>query len=281
MDSILCRRIAFIGNYVPRRCGIATFTRDLCESVAFASPAADCLVGAVNDRIEGYDYPDRVRFEMVEKDIDSYRRAADFLNLNNVDILCVQHEFGIYGGAAGSHLLALLKQVRMPVVTTLHTVLREPNAQQRQVMDDLAKRSNRIVVMADKGAEFLKEIYKIPETKVDTIPHGIPDLPFSNPYLYKNQFGVEGRKVLLTFGLLGPAKGIEYVIGIIPMSSIWCLAQRIRTCWLPTVKVTVLVLSVWQRISASRSMLFFITSMYRPKTSENLSERQIYISHHT
>lgn len=213
---MLCRRIAFLGDYVPRRCGIATFTRDLCEAVALASPASDCFVAAVNDRPEGYSYPARVRFELVEKDIDSYRRGADFLNLNNVDVLCVQHEFGIYGGPAGSHLLALLKQVRMPVVTTLHTVLREPSIQQRQVMDEIAKRSDRLVVMAHKGLELLREIYQVPAEKIDIIPHGIPDLPFSNPYLYKNQFGVEDRKVLLTFGLLGPAKGIEYVIQALP-----------------------------------------------------------------
>ncbi len=137
-------RIAFLGNYVPRLCGIATFTHDLCEAVAGAVPAAQCYVGAVNDRVEGYEYPSRVRFELLEKDLDSYRRAADFLNFNNADVLCVQHEFGIYGGPAGSHLLALLKEVRMPVVTTLHTVLREPNAAQRAVMEELVQRSDRV-----------------------------------------------------------------------------------------------------------------------------------------
>ena len=125
-------RIAFVGDYVPRKCGIATFTQDLCEAFAAEHPSAHCFVGAVNDRREGYDYPDRVRFEFQEKELDSYRRAADFLNINNVDVVCVQHEFGIYGGPAGSHLLALLREVRMPVVTTLHTVLREPNDEQRE-----------------------------------------------------------------------------------------------------------------------------------------------------
>jgi glycosyltransferase involved in cell wall biosynthesis len=170
----------------------------------------------VNDRAEGYEYPARVRFEMVEKDLDSYRRAADFINFNNVEVLCVQHEFGIYGGPAGSHLLALLKEVRMPIVTTLHTVLRQPNIQQRQVMDEIGHRSDRLVVMAHKGAEFLTEIYGIPRAKIDVIPHGIPDVPFLDAGFYKNQFGVEGKKVLLTFGLLGPAKGIEFVIEALP-----------------------------------------------------------------
>ncbi len=210
------QRIAFLGDYLPRLCGIATFTHDLSEAVAAAAPGTDCFVGAVNDRVEGYEYPQRVRFEMLEKDLDSYRRAADFLNFNNADVLCVQHEFGIYGGQAGSHLLALLKEVRMPVVTTLHTVLREPNAAQRKVMEELVRRSDRVVVMARKGAEILREIYHVPESKVDIIAHGIPDMPFVDSSCYKAQFGVEGRKVLLTFGLLGPGKGIEHVIEALP-----------------------------------------------------------------
>jgi glycosyltransferase involved in cell wall biosynthesis len=209
-------RIAFLGGFMPRLCGIATFTHDLCEAVAEASPESQCYSGAVNDRVEGYDYPARVRFELDQKDLDSYRRAADFLNFNNAEILCVQHEFGIYGGPAGSHLLALLKEVRMPVVTTLHTVLREPNGDQRTVMEELIDRSDRLVVMARKGAEILRETYGAPDSKVDIIPHGIPDMPFIDSSCYKAQFGVEGRNVLLTFGLLGPGKGIEYVIEALP-----------------------------------------------------------------
>jgi len=216
MDSTLPDRIAFLGASLPRLCGIATFTHDLCEAVAIAAPASQCFAGAVNDRIEVYDYPSRVRFELDEKDVDSYRRAADFLNFNNADVLCVQHEFGIYGGSAGSHLLALLKEVRMPVVTTLHTVLREPNAARQKVMEELLRRSDRLVVMARKGAEILRETYGVPDTKVDIIPHGIPDMPFIDSSFYKAQFGVEGRTVLLTFGLIGPGKGIEYAIEALP-----------------------------------------------------------------
>jgi glycosyltransferase involved in cell wall biosynthesis len=216
MDSTLPDRIAFLGAYLPRLCGIATFTHDLCEAVAVAAPASQCFAGAVNDRIEVYHYPSRVRFELDEKDLDSYRRAADFLNFNNADVLCVQHEFGIYGGSAGSHLLALLKEVRMPVVTTLHTVLREPNPAQQKVMEELIRRSDRLVVMARKGAEILRETYGVPDTKVDLILHGIPDIPFVDSSIYKAQFGVEGRVVLLTFGLIGPGKGIEYAIEALP-----------------------------------------------------------------
>ncbi|MBU1431371.1 glycosyltransferase family 4 protein [Myxococcota bacterium] len=209
-------RIAFLGDYPPRLCGIATFTKDLCEAIASAAPNADCLVAAVNDRPEGYAYPARVRLELQERELDSYRRAADFLNFNNVDVLCVQHEFGIYGGSAGSHLLALLKEVRMPVVTTLHTVLQDPTPSQRKVMMDLAARSDRLVVMAHKGAEILRETYSVLDEKIDIIAHGIPDIPFIDSSFYKQQFGVENRLVLLTFGLIGPGKGIEYVIEALP-----------------------------------------------------------------
>jgi len=143
--------IAFLGDYVPRRCGIATFTADICESVAAELPDGQCIVGSVNDRPEGYDYPERVRFEIDEQDLDSYRRAAEFLNINNVEVVSVQHEFGIYGGPAGSHLLEFLRAVRMPVVTTLHTVLSEPNEDQREVMKQLDLLSNRFVVMAERA----------------------------------------------------------------------------------------------------------------------------------
>lgn len=215
-DGTLNRPIAFVGGFEPRRCGIATFTTDLCEAVAAAAPGVECFAGAVNDRISGYDYPPRVRFELLEKDLDSYRRAADFLNFNNAELLCVQHEFGIYGGPTGSHLLALLKEVRMPVVTTLHTILQEPNPAQRTVMEELASRSDRLVVMANKGKEILREVYHVPQQKIDVIPHGIPDIPFADSDAFKARLGVEGRMVLLTFGLLGPGKGIEHAIQALP-----------------------------------------------------------------
>ncbi|MFA9197044.1 MAG: glycosyltransferase family 4 protein [Aliarcobacter sp.] len=214
--SLVPKRIAFLGDYLPRLCGIATFTSDLCEAVAGAALGSDCYVGAVNDRAEGYAYPTRVRFQMAEKKLDSYRRAADFLNFHNADVLSVQHEFGIYGGAAGSHLLALLKEVRMPVVTTLHTVLTKPNDAQREVMQELIKRSDRLIVMARKGAEILEEIYGVSMQKVDIIPHGIPNTKFIDSDLFKARLGVEGRKVLFTFGLIGPGKGIEHVIEALP-----------------------------------------------------------------
>jgi glycosyltransferase involved in cell wall biosynthesis len=216
MQGANIKQIAFLGDHLPRQCGIATFTTDICDAIATEFPKCQCIVGAVNDRPEGYDYPDRIRFEIDEKELDSYRRAADFLNVNNVEIILVQHEFGIYGGPAGSHLLALLRDVRMPVITTLHTILREPNPDQQALMRQLDELSSRFIVMTERGKGFLQEVYGVAPEKVDVIPHGIPDMPFIDPNFNKDQFGVEGKTVLLTFGLLSPNKGIEHVIEALP-----------------------------------------------------------------
>src|SRR5438874_4779243 len=210
------RKIAFVGDHLPRKCGIATFTSDLLAAVAAAHPQSQCLCVSVNDIKGGYEYPEVVRFEIEEQDLSSYLRAADFLNISNVDIVCLQHEFGIYGGPAGGHILALLRELRMPVVTTLHTVLREPQADQRRVMQELISLSTRLVVMADRGRQMLQDIYQAPPAKIDLIPHGIPDVGFVDPTYFKDKFGVEGRVVLLTFGLLSPNKGIEYVLNALP-----------------------------------------------------------------
>ncbi len=209
-------RVAFVGNYLPRQCGIATFTTDLCEAVAAACPRTTCLAVPVNDTESGYTYPSRVRFELAEKDIASYRRAADFLNLNNVDVVCLQHEYGIYGGPAGSHVLALLRDLRMPVVTTLHTVLQDPQPEQLRVLQEVAALSDRIVVMSRRGVDFLQDIYSVPAEKIDLIHHGVPDVPFADPNFHKDLFGVEGKMVLLSFGLLSVNKGIETVISALP-----------------------------------------------------------------
>jgi glycosyltransferase involved in cell wall biosynthesis len=210
------RKLAFVGDYLPRKCGIATFTHDMRASLAARYPDAECFVVPVNDRPEGYDYPSEVRFEIEEQNLESYLRAADFLNFANTDVVCLQHEYGIYGGTAGSHVLGLLRDLRMPVVTTLHTVLREPNDDQRRVLVELAGLSARVVVMTERAGAFLREIYDIPDSKIDLIAHGIPDTPFVDPNPYKEQFGVEGRLVALTFGLLSPNKGIEHVLRAVP-----------------------------------------------------------------
>ena len=170
----------------------------------------------MNDIADGYEYPEVVRFEIEEQDLPSYLRAADFLNISDVDIVCLQHEFGIFGGPAGGHILAMLRELKMPVVTTLHTILREPRADQRRAMEELIALSTRLVVMADRGRQMLHEIYGAPLSKIDLIPHGIADVGFVDPTYFKDQFQVEGRTVLLTFGLLSPNKGIEYVLAALP-----------------------------------------------------------------
>ena len=213
----IINRVAFVGNYLPRKCGIATFTTDLCEALATAyGDTITCLALPVNDTEAGYTYPPRVRFELLEKDIESYRRAAEFLNINNVDVVCLQHEYGIYGGSAGSHILALLHELRMPVVTTLHTILKDPLPEQLRVLKEVAALSDRVVVMSHRGVDFLKEIYEVPEEKIDMIHHGVPDVPFADPSFHKDLFGVEGKMVLLSFGLLSANKGIETVISALP-----------------------------------------------------------------
>jgi glycosyltransferase involved in cell wall biosynthesis len=209
-------RIAVVGNYLPRRCGIATFTTHLCEAIVAHEGEDACFALPVNDRPGGYAYPARVRFELTERDLTSYQRAADFLNISNVDVVCLQHEYGIFGGPAGSHIVALLRDLRMPIVTTLHTVLDEPDASQRQVLEELAVVSDRLVVMSARATDFLTRIYGVPRSKITLIPHGIPDVPFVDPNFYKDQFGVQGKTVLLTFGLISPNKGIEHVIDALP-----------------------------------------------------------------
>ncbi len=209
-------RIGFIGNYLPRQCGIATFTADLCETMASEYPLAEFIAIAMNDRPEGYEYPSRVRFELAQDDLSDYERAAEFLNLQDLDLVCLQHEFGIYGGKAGSHILTLLRNLKVPVVTTLHTILTDPNPEQRAVMNELVQLSTRLVVMSQRAVDFLIDIYQVPPEKIDLIHHGIPDVPFNEPDLLKGKFGLEGNNVLLTFGLLSPNKGLEYAIQAMP-----------------------------------------------------------------
>jgi glycosyltransferase involved in cell wall biosynthesis len=209
-------RIAVIGNYLPRQCGIATFTTDLCDAISAEYGAARLLALPVNDREQGYDYPDRVRWSLSQDDVASYEEAAEFLNFNNIDMVCLQHEYGIFGGPAGSHILHLLRNLKMPLVTTLHTVLREPDPNQLAVMQEIAELSDRLIVMSQLSSQFLQEIFKVPGSKIDMVPHGVPDLPFLDPNFFKDRFGVEGKAVLLTFGLLSPNKGIENVIQALP-----------------------------------------------------------------
>src|SRR6202789_3917356 len=209
-------RIAVIGNYLPRHCGIATFTTDLCTAIAAEYGTARLMALPVNDTEEGYDYPPRVRWSLAQDDVKSYQDAAEFLNFNNIDMVCLQHEYGIFGGPAGSHILHLLRGLKMPLVTTLHTVLREPDPSQQMVMEEIVELLDRLIVMSQLSSQFLQEIFKVPGSKIDMVPHGVPDLPFLDPNFYKDRLGVEGKAVLLTFGLLSPNKGIENVIQALP-----------------------------------------------------------------
>ena len=209
-------KIAFVGNYFPRKCGIATFTHDLRNAVQGVVGGGQCSVVAVCDGKEQYDYPDEVRFEIAEQSADDYLRAAEYLNLMNADVVSLQHEFGIYGGPSGSYVLNLLRRLRMPVITTLHTILKQPSVEQSRVMQELTSLSSRLVVMSECGRAILKETYAVSERKIDVIPHGIPDMAFADPNFFKDQYAVEGRRVLLTFGLLSPNKGIEKMIEALP-----------------------------------------------------------------
>ena len=173
------KRIAFIGNSLPRRCGIATFTTDLQQAIA--SSDIDTSIVAMNDHGDGYDYPFPVHCQISDQRLEDYARAADFLNEGRFDVVSLQHEFGIFGGEAGSHIMALLSRLTMPVVTTLHTVLAEPNAAQRDVMERIVDASARVVVMAEKGRDLLRTVYRLPADKIEVIAHGIPEFAFVEP----------------------------------------------------------------------------------------------------
>lgn len=209
-------RIAFVGNYLPRECGIATFTTDLCTALTAEYGNDRLFAIPVNDPGSHYDYPEQVRLELEQDDLASYERAADFLNFNGNDLVSLQHEYGVYGGVAGSHILTLLRRLKMPLVTTLHTVLREPDTMQRSVLEEIASLSDRLVVMSELAARMLRDIYAIPGEKIDLIPHGVPEMSFMDPNYFKDKFNTEGKFVLLTFGLLSPNKGIENVIRALP-----------------------------------------------------------------
>jgi glycosyltransferase involved in cell wall biosynthesis len=208
--------VALVGSYVPRLCGIATFTKDLRDAVAAEIGQTQAGVVALDDNPGGYAYPDEVRFQVPQHKQAEYVSAADLLNVNQIDCVLLQHEFGIFGGKDGSHVLEFARTLRMPLITTLHTVLKDPSPGQRSVLKELARLSDRVVVMSHLAREMLREIYGISSEKSAYVPHGIPDVPLADPNAFKEQFGVEGRRVLLTFGLLSPGKGIEVAIKAMP-----------------------------------------------------------------
>jgi glycosyltransferase involved in cell wall biosynthesis len=209
-------RVAFIGNSLPRRCGIATFTTDLQQAIAASSARAETSIVAMTDHGQTYDYPPVVRFQINDDRIEDYVRAADFLNAGQFEVVSLQHEFGIFGGEAGGDITALLSRLTVPLVTTLHSVLSEPTAVQRGVLDHVIDLSSRVVVMAEKGRELLRTVYRVPADKIDVIAHGTPDFPFIEPVQPKARLGFSNRTVILTFGLLSPSKGIEFMIDAMP-----------------------------------------------------------------
>ncbi len=210
------QKIAFVGNSLPRRCGIATFTTDLHQAIAKSSGVADTGIVAMTDHGHVYDYPPTVLFQVRDDRIEDYVRAAEFLNRAAFDVVSLQHEFGIFGGEAGGDIMAMLSRLTMPVVTTLHTVVEEPTPAHRRVFGQVVDSSAKIVVMAEKARELLRDIYRVPSDKIEVIAHGIPSFPFVEPDDAKIQFGFEGRTVILTFGLLSPNKGIEVMIDAMP-----------------------------------------------------------------
>ena len=205
--------IAMIGNHLPRQCGIATFTTDLCNALAAELPDPEGVIAlAMDDVPGGYPYPDRVRFQIRDSIPADYLRAAEYLNIKEIEVAFLQHEYGIYGGQCGANIFQLLENLRIPILTTLHTVLPEPKADAKAILQKLGKISDRLIVMSRRALEILREVYQIPEDKIAIIPHGIPDVPFVDTCFYKDQFALNARKEILTFGLLGPGKGLEVMI---------------------------------------------------------------------
>ena len=209
-------RYAFIGNSLPRRCGIATFTTDLQQAIEKSPLYEPCGIVAMNDYGRTYDYPPTVRLQLDDRRIGDYERAADALNRARCEVVSLQHEFGIFGGEAGSHIMALVTRLTVPLVTTLHTVLSQPTPAQRRVLGGIVDASSRVIVMAEKGRELLRTVYQVAAAKIEVIPHGTPDCAFVEPDQAKRALGFDGRPVILTFGLLSPSKGIEVMIDAMP-----------------------------------------------------------------
>jgi glycosyltransferase involved in cell wall biosynthesis len=210
------QRVAFIGNHLPRRCGIATFTHDLHQAVSTARPHLETCVVAMTDPGRTYDYPPAVGFQVHDEAVGDYVKAARFLNEGGFDVVSLQHEYGIFGGEVGRHVIELLSRLDMPIVTTLHTVLAQPAPAQRDVMRRIIDMSAKLVVMSEKGHDFLRAAHAVPAGRIEIIPHGIPDFPFVESHHAKAKFGFAGETIILTFGLLSPNKGIEIMLDAMP-----------------------------------------------------------------
>ncbi|MDR7665532.1 glycosyltransferase family 4 protein [Methanosarcina sp. Z-7115] len=209
-------KVLFIGTYVPKECGIATFTSDLLNSVSGENNDVHCEVIALSDPSETYNYPEEVVFQIQKEKLEDYYLAADYINQSDADIVCLQHEFGLYGGNAGDYIFALLSGINKPVITTMHTVIREPELEYRVSTEKLIRYSEKLVVMSQTAVDMLKDVYKAPEDKIEIIFHGVPDYPFNNCSKYKKMLNLKGSPLVLTFGLLSKNKGIESVLEALP-----------------------------------------------------------------
>jgi len=209
-------KVLFIGTYVPKECGIATFTSDLLNSVLGENNDVHCEVIVLSDPSETYNYPEEVVFQIQRDRIEDYYSAADYINQSGADIVCLQHEFGLFGGDAGDYIFALLSGINKPVITTMHTVIREPDPEYRASTEKLIRYSEKLVVMSQSAVNMLKEVYKAPEDKIELIFHGVPDYPFNNCSKYKKMLNLKGAPLILTFGLLSQNKGIESVLEALP-----------------------------------------------------------------
>ena len=208
--------IALIGNFLPRKCGIATFTTDTYTALRARFPDVQVDVYAMDDHPGRYDYPAAVTAAIPQHDRSAYLATARQIEASGAQALWLQHEYGIYGGDAGSHILALLDRLTIPLVVTLHTVLEKPSAAERTVLEGLLRRASKVIVMAERGREILERVYGVSRRMIAMIPHGVPDRPFADPAAFKGRFGWTGRRVILTFGLLAPGKGIETIIEAMP-----------------------------------------------------------------
>lgn len=208
--------LALIGNFLPRKCGLATYTTDTFTALKGRFPDLKIDVYAMDDHPGRYDYPPEVTASIPDQDRLAYIDAARAIERSGAQALWLQHEYGIYGGSAGEHILALLDRVSIPVIVTLHTILEKPSADERRVMEGLLRRAAKVVVMAERGLEILDRVYGASPKSIVMIPHGVPDRMLVDPETLKARFGWQGRKTLLTFGLLAPNKGIETMIDALP-----------------------------------------------------------------
>ncbi len=215
MTKSSTKKVAFISSFKPRKCGIATFTSDLIENAGLAvNGEFEPLVVAMRSEDEKYNDP--VKFEIRQNVKSDYICAADYINFSHVDVVSVQHEFGLFGGDAGSYLSLLLNRLKAPVITTLHTVLNDPSPAYHKSLVDVCNASYKVITMNERGVDMLRSIYGISGRKVQLIAHGIPDLPFVDNNYYKHKFDIENRRTILTFGLLNKNKGIEVMLKAMP-----------------------------------------------------------------